>query len=144
MSYTERFTERHELLAHIPADSETVEINTAWIAMTNLHRIVILISVGDLAATATFNVDVEQATDNAGAGVKNITGKSITALAATDDDVPIAIEIRAEELDVAGGFDFIRVECTPANAAVEFAVFVLGVVPRFVPVSVTAWEEVVD
>lgn len=144
MPYTERFTERHELLAHIPADSETVEVNTAWLAMTNLHRAVVLISAGDLAATATFNVDVEQATDSTGSGVKNITGKSITALTATDDDVAIAIEIRSDELDVDGGFDFIRVECIPANAAVEFAVFVLGVIPRFVPVGVTSWQEVVD
>lgn len=142
--YTERFTERHELMAHVPADSETTEINTAWLSMANKHRAIVLISVGDMAASATFNVDVEQATDSAGAGVKNITGKSITALADTDDDVAIAIEIRAEELDVAGLFDHIRVELTPAAGAVEFSVMVLGVVDRYVPVSVTAWEEVVD
>lgn len=142
--YTERFTERHELMAHVPADSETAEINTAWLSMANKHRVVVLISIGDMAATATFNVDVEQATDSAGAGVKNITGKSITALADTDDDVVIAIEIRAEELDVAGLFNHIRVEFTPATAAVEFSAFVLGVVERYSPVSVTAFEEVVD
>jgi hypothetical protein len=141
--YTAQFTECHELLAHIPADSETTEINTGWILMENVHRAVILISVGDLAGSATFDVDIEQASDSSGTGVKAITGKSITQLTATDDDVALAIELRAEELDVAGGFEYIRVECTPAVAAVEFAVLVLGVVQRYRPVGVTAWQEVV-
>jgi hypothetical protein len=143
MSYTARFSECHEVLAHVPADSETAEVNTAWIYAGNHHRFAVLISVGDLAGAATFDVDLEQATDSSGTGVKAVTGKSITQLAATDDDVYIIIELQSEELDVANSFDYFRVEFTPATAAVEFAAFVLGVVPRFAPVSTANAEEVV-
>lgn len=143
-SYTERFTEGYELLAHIPADSETVEQNTAFLDCSNFHRVFVLISVGDIAGAGTFDVDVEQAQDSAGTGVKNITGKSIAQLVAADDDVALAIELRMEELDVDNDFNFIRVELTPAVGAVEFAVFVFGFVHRFAPPATTPWEEIVD
>ena len=143
MPYTERFSEVHQVLAHVPADSETAEVNSGYVNVANFHRVAVLISVGDLAATATFDVDIEQATTTAGANAKAITGKSITQLTATDDDVVLIMELRTEELDVTNGFDCINVECTPATAAVEFAVIVLGCVPRFAPVSTTAVQEIV-
>ncbi len=143
--YTVRFSERNEFLAHLPADSETTEVNTAWVSLANYHRAVILVSVGDMAASSTLDIDIEQATDSGGTGVKNITGKSITQLtqAGTDSNKIVIIEIQSEELDVASDFDHIRVEVTPAVGAVEFAVFVLGFEPRFAPVSTTAIDEIV-
>lgn len=139
--YTARFSECHELMAHMPADSETVEVNSGWLSMANKHRAVVLISVGDVAGAGTFDVDIEQA--NTAAGGTPLTLKSTTQLVAADDDVAICIEIRSEELTVSSGYAWIQVEVTPAVAAVEFSVMVLGVTERFKPVSVTAWEEVV-
>lgn len=146
MNATERFSETAEVLAHIPADSETVEVNTGWIFAGNHHRYAVLISLGDMAATATFDIDVEQAQDSTGTGAKNITGKSITQLtqAGGDGNQTLIIELKGTELDVSGGFPYIQVEVTPANAAVEFAVFLLGLVPRYAPVSTTNVEEIVD
>ena len=143
--YTARFSELNEVLAHLPADSETTEVNTAWVSLANYHRAVILVSVGDMASNATLDIDIEQATDSGGTGVTNITGKSITQLtqAGSDSNKIVIIEIQSEELDVANDFDHIRVEVTPATAAVEFAVFVLGFIPRFAPVSTTAIDEIV-
>ena len=137
--YTERFSEAHELMSHVPADSETTEVNTGWLAMANKHRAVVLISVGDIAGAGTFDVDIEEA--NTAAGGTPLTLKSITQLVAADDDVAMCIEIRAEELTV--DYAWIQVEVTPAVGAVEFSVMVLGVTERYKPVSVTAWEEVV-
>lgn len=143
--YTVNFTEIHELLGHIPADSETTEQNTGFIYAGNHHRFVTLISVGDMATNATFDVDIEQATNSAGSGtVKNVTGKSITQLtqAGSGSNKVVIIELRSEELDVAGGFDHFNVECTPATAAVEFSVMVFGFEARYRPVSTTSVEEI--
>jgi flagellin-like hook-associated protein FlgL len=146
MDATERFSEIAEILAHIPADSETAEVNTGWIFAGNHHRFAVLTSLGDMVATATFDIDVEQAQDSSGTGAKNVTSKSITQLtqAGGDGDQVTIIELKGTELDVSGGFDYIQVEVTPAVAAVEFAVFLLGLVPRFAPVSTTNVEEIVD
>ena len=145
-TYTERLSEVHEVLAHIPADSETVEINSGRLLLERYHRAAVLISVGDMAGGATFDVDVEQANQAAGGTLKVIAGKSTTQLtqAGGDGDQVLIIEIRSEELDVTGGFEYINVECTPAVAAVEFAVFVLGTVSRYNPVPTTNVAEIVD
>lgn len=144
--YTARFSEMFCPLASMHADSFAAgEHNSGYVALNNYHRAVILIDVGDLAATATLDVDLEQATSTAGAGAKAITGKSITQLtqAGGDSDDLVCMELRTEELDVDGGFDCINVEVTVANAAAEFSVWIFGYEPRFPPVPVTGWTEVV-
>lgn len=145
---TAKFSEYAELLAHIPADSETTEQNTGWISAGGHHRFVVLISVGDMGTNATFDVDIEQAQDSDGTGVKDVSSPdlSITQLDESDGDgnQAIIINFRSAQLDVANGFDYFRVECTPATAAVEFSVMVFGVEPRHAPVSTTNVEEVVN
>lgn len=145
MSYTQRFTEMHQLLAHIPADSETTEINSGFVSLAAFHRAVILISVGDIQASGTFDVTIDQATDTGGSSSKALSGKSITQLtqAGGDGDDAVAIEIQTAELDVTNGFDCINVRVSPATAASEFSVMIFGCIPRFPPVTTTAWAEIV-
>lgn len=148
MTITELFSERFALLDHEPADSVAAgEVNSGYVDMGLYPRLVIVVSVGDMVATATLDIDIEQATSSGGAGAKNITGKSITQLtqAGGDSDTAVCIEVNAEELDVANGFAFVNVECTVANAAVELAWFVFGDGgPRYKSVSTAAWQEVVS
>ena len=144
--YTEDFSEVHELLAHIPADSATTEQNSGYVSLENHPRAVVVVSVGDLATNATFDIDIEQAQDTAGTGAKALAGKSTTQLteAGTDSNKVVIIEIRTEELDVTNGFKCINVEVTPATAAAEFAVLIFGVGgPRYAPVGVTGIEEII-
>jgi len=145
MSYTERFSEVHQLLDFIAVDSWTTEQNTGFFSLQNIHRAVVIIATGDMAVGATLDVTIDQATSTAGAGSKALSGKSITQLsaAAGDADDVIIMEIRAEELDVTNNYDCINVRCSPAGAATEFCVLVFGVVQRFVPVSTTLLEEVI-
>lgn len=144
MAYTERFSEVNEVLAHVPADSETVEVNSGWVLMENYHRAVCLIGVGDMVATATFDADLEQAQDSIGTGVKAISGKSITQLtqAGGDGNQVLMIELRTEELDP--GFEYINLELTPATAAVEFSAYIFGTVSRYKPVPTTNVAEIID
>lgn len=146
MPYTERFSEDNEVLAHIPADSETIEVNSGYVLMENHHRAVVIISVGDMAAGATLDADLEQGQDALGTGAKAITGKSITQLtqAGGDGNQVVMIELRSEELDVNNGFEYINLEITPAVGAVEFAAVILGTVSRYKPVSTTNVAEIID
>jgi hypothetical protein len=146
MSYTERFSERNEVLAHIPPDSETTAVTSGWLLMENNHRAVSLILVGDMVATSTLDATLTQASDALGTGAKAITGKAITQLTAAggDGDQVVMIELRSEELDVTGGFEYILLTITPAVAAVEFGALVLGTEPRFKPVATTNVAEIID
>ncbi len=135
-----------QLLDHEPADSQTGEVNSGWVGMQDFVGILIIISVGTMVAGATLNADVEQATDNAGAGIKNVAGKSITELtqAGGDSDTAIVIWVRAEEMDVANDFDFLQLEVIGAVDATEYAFFMFGMNAEYQPVAITAWQEVVD
>lgn len=147
MNYTERFSEGHYPLVHEPADSFNAgTVDSAYVSLANYHRAVLLLSVGDMAGTATLDVSIRQAKDSAGTGVKAITGKAITQLtqASGDGNDMFAIELRTEELDVNGGFEHVSVRAVVANAAVEYSYVLLGIEPRFAPVPTTNWEEIVD
>lgn len=146
MSYTELFSEVVEVLAHIPADSETTVIDSGNVLVENCHRVVALISVGDMASGATFDVDLEQASSPAAGTRKAITGKSTTQLtqAGGDGNQVLMIELATEELDVNGGFEYVNLELTPGTAAVEFSAFILGYSTRFKPVPTTNVEEIVN
>ena len=141
-SYTSRFTEVHKLLGHIDAGSHAGGVSTAWASMRDYHRGVALVLCGTLAGT--LDVAIWQATDAAGTSAKLVTGKTITQLnGAGDSDSHCAIEIRTEELDVDGGFDYIRVQ-TVNSVANIYGIYLFGIVGRFNPVGTTEWDEVVD
>jgi len=143
---TTRFTEICYPLVCIHADSVAAgEVNSGYVALRDYNRAVVLIDVGDMGSSATFDVDIEQATDTSGTSAKAITGKSITQLtqAGGDSDDILAVEIMTDELDVDNGFDCINAEVTVGTAAVECSVWIIGFDPRFAPVSTTAWTEVV-
>ena len=61
-----------------------------------------------------------------------------------DGDDLVAIEVRTEELDVTNNFDCIQVRVEIGGAAVELSYILYGIVPRFAPVGVTNWAEVID
>ena len=140
--YTERFTEAHELLGSINIAAHVGGDSTAWIHMQNYHRAVAIMHVGNSAGT--IDMAIYQATDEHGTGVKAVTSKSITQLSGTDDNAICAIELRTEELDVVGNFDWIRVSCESSNVSTYYGVQVWGVVDRFAPAGNAALTEVVD
>ena len=112
-------------------------VTSAWIAMKTFQAIQAIVMAGTLGASATLDAKLEQATDSAGAGVKDITGKAITQLtqAGTDSDKQAVINCRAEELDVANDFDYVRLSMTIAVATSDAGGIVLGHDPRYAPAS---------
>lgn len=111
-------------------------LSTAWIPMKDFEALQAVIAAGVLGASATVDAKLEQATDGAGTGVKDITGKAITQLVkATNDNDQAVINLRAEELDVEGGFDFARLTVTVGVAASIVTAIVLGAYSHYGPAS---------
>lgn len=153
MSYTERFTEVHAVLAALAPSAANAAVgahNSAWVSVAQYHRLFALIHAGEPTGAATLDMTVQQATSNAGAGVKAITPqpagagtKSITQLAAGDAGAYCGIEIRAEELDVDGRFCWVRLVTTVAVNLYYHSAFLIGIEPRYAQVGVTAWQEII-
>jgi hypothetical protein len=116
-----------------------------WYNLGSYHRAFLYVNVGDMAATATLDVGLQQASDETGTGAKAITGKTITQLtqAGGDGNDLVCIELQTEELDVDGGFEHVRWYATIANAAVEMAVTLFVCEPRYEPVPTANWTEIV-
>ena len=142
MGYTERFTEVHELLATIYAANVAAVQDSGFVSFRDFHRGVIIIH--PLVLTGALDVDIEQGTTTAGAGIKTFDagGKDIAVQQA--DTAPSVIEIRSEEFDVDGGFDCLNVEVTPAGQGEYFVVEIWGCVPRFADVSTALLDSVTD
>lgn len=121
---------------------------TGWISAKLFLAFMAIVQVGDMVATSTVNAKLEQASDGAGTGAKDIANKAITALtqAGTDDNKQAVINLRPEELDVDNGFTHFRLSMTVAAAASDAAGMVLGYAPARGPATgadATTVDEVV-
>jgi hypothetical protein len=115
-----------------PADLATTAASTGWLNIENHNRIVAIIIGG--ALTGTLDAKLEQATSSGGAGAKDVTGKAITQLAATADNKQAVINLRADQLDIANEFYFVRLTVTPTGGTTNLAgAVVLGGSSRYSP-----------
>lgn len=145
--YTENWIEINEAIEPLhPANRAAAVYNTDWLSMSNHQRAIFLLITGAMNQGATVDFAVQQATDATGTGVKALTpAKAITQLtqAAGDGNDLVGVEVRSEELDVNGGFNYIRGVLTIDTAAVYSAVLPLRHVPNYPPVPVDEWTEIV-
>ena len=120
---------------------------TAWVALSDFENILATVMAGTLGASATIDAKLEQATDSGGSGAKDITGKLITQLtqAGGDSDKQAEINCRSSELDVAGGFDHVRLSITIAVATSDVGGMIRGFDARQQPAAdLTSVDEVVS
>lgn len=112
-------------------------LTSDYVSLAEFHSCMGIVMVGTMGSTGTIDAKLVQATDSAGTGVKDITGKAITQLteAGTDDDKQAVINCRAEELDVDNGFDHVALVLTTAAATSDSAAVLLGLDPRHGPAS---------
>jgi len=153
MSYTERFTEVHKLL--ISENSPALVAGTydsPWVSLMNYHRAVAILHVLDMGAGATLDFSIRQATDTAGTGAKVIantagtTTHAITQLtqASGDADSDCIIELRTAQLDVTNKFDCVSLRTVVGVDTCVVSYCLFGIIPRFPPVGVTEWTEVIS
>lgn len=122
-------------------------VTSGWVHMGTYEAIQAIVMAGTLGSSATLDAKLEQATDSSGTGAKDISGKAITQLtqAGTDSDKQAIINCRSEELDVANGFDYVRLSITVGTAPSDGAGLVLGHYPRYAPATdATTVDEVVS
>lgn len=106
---------------------------TGWIDMRAHYALLAIVLAGDLGASATVDAKFEQATDNAGAGAKDVTGLAITQLtqAGTDSNKQAEINIAQGDLDKNNGYRFVRLSMTVGVAASDAGAIVVSLDPRY-------------
>ena len=126
------------VLAVIDPDANAAGALTSdWVDMTVFQRIMGICLAGTLGTSATLDMKFQQATDSSGTGNKDITGKAITQLtqAGTDADKQAIINLRADELDVAGNFTHAALVLTTAVATSDSGAIILGDSARYQPAN---------
>ena len=144
MAYTSRDSEIRCLLAKIDPDNYgAAEYNTGFVNMGNYHRAVVELHTGDMAGGATLDIDLEEGTD--AVGTLRAIVKQINTLtqAGGDANDTVIMEFQTEEFNVDAGYEFLNVEVTVANAAVDFVCLLWGIIPVYPPVPLTLITQVV-
>lgn len=133
MTPNQKLSESLAVLASIDPSSQAAgAATTGWVDSKNFHALMALIDVGVFGASATVDAKLQQATDGTGTGVKDVAGKAITQLvAAGGNNRQAIINCRPDELDVANGFEFVRLSVTVGVAATQTQALLLGGHSRF-------------
>lgn len=111
---------------------------TDYADMSKFESVMFVLEVGDIVATGTVDAVVHQATDSSGTGAKVLTSsKAITQLtqAGSDSNKQVVVNVRAEDLDLANGFDFCALSVTMGTAGADLSCLVLGFNPHYLPAS---------
>lgn len=129
-----------------PVSQAAATVVSGWVSLSTYARVMAVLSVGVLGAGATVDAKLRQATDAAGTGAKDITGKAITQLtkAGNDDNKQVIVNVKDTDLDVANGFTHVALSITVATAACLIAAQLFGVDAKYAPAAdVATVDEVV-
>jgi len=135
-----------ELVGGIHSDLHLGTYNEpGWIDMAERHKILFVLNVGDIGQGGTVDLRVDEAQDVNGTGAAFVAGKSITQLtqAGGDGNDFVCIEVRTEEMNVAGGFSFLRPQLDCLVAASNAGLMVFAEPLRYSPPSLAQWTEVI-
>lgn len=111
-------------------------VTTGWVSAQSFLAFLAIIATGVMGAAGTIDAKVQQATDNAGTGAKDVTGAAIVQiLKAAGDNKQALINFRGQDLDTEGGFGFVRVSITVGTAASIVGATLLGGFPRYAPAN---------
>lgn len=128
-------TEVYAVVATLDPDAYTASSRTTdYVDMEYFHQISAIVMAGTLGTSATLNAKIMQATSSTGAGAVTVAGKAIAALtqAGSDSGKQAIINLKADELNVAGGFKFAAVRVVSVVTS-DWGVVVLGLNPRYGP-----------
>ena len=137
MYLNQKPSESLALLATLdPASQAAGTVTTGWVDAGQFFSLMAILKAGVFGASGTVDAKLQQATDSAGTGAKDVTGKAITQLvAAGGNNRQAIINIKAADLDVEGGFRYVRLSVTVGTAATLIDAVVWGCMPRMVPVT---------
>lgn len=133
-----RLSEVLALLGFVTPTSQAAgTLTSGWISVADFENIIALVSVGAFGASATVDVNFQQAQDGSGTGAKALSpAKAITQLlAAGGNNRQVMVNLRTQELDVANGFGWVNLNLIVGTAATLTSAVVLGGNPRFADAS---------
>lgn len=135
MTTNVKLTEQFATLAVLaPASVAASTVVTSWVPVTDYHSIVAYIQTGVLGASATVDAKLRQATDAAGTGAKDITGKALVQIVKASGDGKVAsIEARVDDLDTNNNFTHVALSVTVGTAASLLGAQLIGANPRYLP-----------
>ncbi len=136
-SKTERPSDKFAIAATIdPGAHAAGVVNSDWVDMATFDELVATVMTGTLGTAATIDAKLQQATDAAGTGAKDITGRAITQIVkATGDNVQALINCWAEDLDVSNDFTHVRLALTVGTATSDCSAVILSSESRYGPDS---------
>lgn len=136
--FSQKPSEGMAVLATVdPVSQAAGTLTTGWVDMSAFFSLLALVGVGVFGASATVDAKLQQVTDWSGTGVKDITGKAISQLlAAGGNNKQVLITVRGQEMDVEGGFRYLRLSVTVGTAATLIHAALLGFAPRIAGASV--------
>lgn len=117
-----------------PTSQAAGTVTTGWVAAADYEHLLAVLMVGALGASATVAAKIEQATSSGGAGAKDVTGLAITTIT-TGNNQQALINVDQNDLDINGGFAFVRLSVTVATAATLTSAVLFGCAPNFAPVT---------
>ena len=121
-----------------PASVAAGTVTSDYVDMSQASALLAIITTGVLGTSATVSAKLVQATSNAGAGKKDITGKAITQIVkATGDNIQTEINLFAEELDSENNYQYAALELTVGTAASLVSAVLLGSAHRYNPASMS-------
>lgn len=129
---TLRATDRVALLATIDPDAYASgsSYSSDFVDVSKYKTLMAVVHVGDMVLNSDVDAKLEQDTDGQGNNTKDISGKAITTMEeGTDDNTQAIICVREDELDVAGGFGYVRLTITVATADADAAGAIYGLDP---------------
>lgn len=148
MNAMQQFTEMNEYLgdlAPITVNGAVGAHTTGYFSVGDAHRIVGLMQIGTAgAAGSTIDVTVQEATDADGTGAQNLDGKAPAQIVAADEGGLVAIEIRAEELDITNGYGYLQFTVTVGTNTFTYSLLALGFPLRYAPADISLWTEIVE
>lgn len=116
-----------------PISQGAATVTSGWVSMATYDAILALLQTGVMGASGTIDAKLQQAQDGSGTGAKDITGKAITQLVASNDNNQVMLNCRSDELDVANNFTHVRLSVTVGTAASLISAVLLGFYPRYAP-----------
>ena len=130
-----RISEHASITIIETADIGGTNATSGWLSMKNFSRALGYIELGTWDSSDDLDeARFQQASDSSGTGAKDLTTDASGGNYDTDNPVDadgnfVIIEIRAEDMDVDNGFDYIRLYCAEGgNTGVDN---VTGVVIRY-------------
>ncbi|RTL40557.1 MAG: hypothetical protein EKK53_15325 [Burkholderiales bacterium] len=137
MYANQRVSEGLALIGTIdPVSQAAGTVTTSWLDQSQYLVLMALVAIGAFGASATVDAKLQQATDSAGTGAKDVTGKAVTQLVAGGgNNRQVLINMKEADLDTEGGFRYVRLSITVGTAATLVFGAVFGGIPRFMPVT---------